>query len=106
MCGRVELACWVPTCQGFSALRTLNGAKDNADRRNRLIYQMLRFVRAFRPKAIMMENVPTLLQQNRSPPMRGLERFGYKLTFGVKNPRTMVCPTPAAADHPACRQGC
>jgi DNA (cytosine-5)-methyltransferase 1 len=84
--GELDLLAGCPPCQGFSTLRTLNGAKDNADRRNRLIYQMLRFARAFRPKAVMMENVPTLLQQKSFRRLcRGLERLGYKLTVGVKN---------------------
>jgi DNA (cytosine-5)-methyltransferase 1 len=84
--GELDLLAGCPPCQGFSALRTLNGAKDNTDRRNRLIYQMLRFARAFRPKAIMMENVPTLLHQKSLRRLcRGLEGLGYRLTVGVKN---------------------
>lgn len=84
--GELDLLAGCPPCQGFSALRTLNGAKDTADRRNRLIYQMLRFARAFRPKAVMMENVPALLHQKSFRRLgRGLEKLGYKLTFGVKN---------------------
>jgi DNA (cytosine-5)-methyltransferase 1 len=47
---------------------------------------MLRFARTFQPKAVMMENVPTLLNQKSfSRLCRGLERLGYSLTFGVKN---------------------
>jgi DNA (cytosine-5)-methyltransferase 1 len=47
---------------------------------------MLRFARTFQPKAIMMENVPTLLGQKSFGRLcRGLERLGYRLTFGVKN---------------------
>jgi DNA (cytosine-5)-methyltransferase 1 len=37
--GSLDLLAGCPPCQGFSALRTLNGAKESADQRNRLIYQ-------------------------------------------------------------------
>ena len=60
--GELDLLAGCPPCQGFSALRTRNGAKQKRDRRNRLITNMLRFTRAFRPKAIMMENVPGLAE--------------------------------------------
>src|SRR5580704_2912833 len=98
--GELDLLAGCPPCQGFSALRTLNGAKDTADRRNRLIYQMLRFARAFRPKAVMMENVPALLHQKSFRRLgRGLEKLGYKLTFGVKNAAKLWCAAAPAAAH-------
>src|SRR5262245_36586717 len=54
--GALDLLACCPPCQSFSTLRTLNGANKEADARNNLINQMLRFARAFKPKAIMMEN--------------------------------------------------
>jgi DNA (cytosine-5)-methyltransferase 1 len=84
--GALDLLAGCPPCQGFSALRTLNGATDGADPRNRLIYQMLRFARVLKPKTIMMENVPALISQGSFARLcKGLEKLGYDLTFGVKN---------------------
>ena len=83
--GQLELLAGCPPCQGFSTLRTRNGAKRNRDRRNDLVGEMLRFARAFRPKAVMMENVPTL--EGRKPFVdlcNGLRRLGYKVTHKVK----------------------
>ena len=63
--GELDLLAGCPPCQGFSTLRTRNGANKNRDVRNDLVREMLRFARAFRPKALMMENVPGL--RNRRP---------------------------------------
>jgi DNA (cytosine-5)-methyltransferase 1 len=60
--GELDLLAGCPRCQGFSALRTRNGAAQKRDHRNGLIREMLRFTRAFRPKAVMMENVPGLAE--------------------------------------------
>lgn len=84
--GELDLLAGCPPCQGFSALRTLNGAAQGRDERNRLIYEMLRYAEAFAPKAIMMENVPGLMARNTFRRMcRKLERLGYKLTVGIKD---------------------
>jgi DNA (cytosine-5)-methyltransferase 1 len=60
--GELDLLAGCPPCQGFSTLRTRNGAHRNRDIRNGLIQEMLRFADVFRPKTIMMENVPKLAQ--------------------------------------------
>jgi DNA (cytosine-5)-methyltransferase 1 len=57
--GQLDLLAGCPPCQGFSSIRTRN-QKTTTDKRNSLIFEFLRFVRALRPKAIMMENVPGL----------------------------------------------
>jgi DNA (cytosine-5)-methyltransferase 1 len=84
--GQLDLLAGCPPCQGFSALRTQNGAKRNRDARNDLVQEMLRFARSFRPKAIMMENVPNLV---RHKPFRilcdGLQKLGYKVDFEIKD---------------------
>src|SRR5690606_21964425 len=59
--GDLDLLAGCPPCQGFSVLRTFNGAKRNRDARNPLVSEMVRFAREFQPKAIMMENVPRLV---------------------------------------------
>jgi DNA (cytosine-5)-methyltransferase 1 len=58
--GDLELLVGCPPCQGFSKIRTNNGRYSIADKRNDLIKDYLRFVEAFRPKAVMLENVPGL----------------------------------------------
>ena len=66
----LDLVAGCPPCQGFSTLRTLNGAREAKDSQNNLIFQFARFVRVFRPKAIMLENVPGLLNDERLERLR------------------------------------
>ena len=63
--GELDLLAGCPPCQGFSKLRTLNGSVSVNDPRNNLILDFLRFVEAIRPKAVMMENVPRLVDDDR-----------------------------------------
>ncbi|MDE3118280.1 MAG: DNA cytosine methyltransferase [Nitrospirota bacterium] len=82
----LDLLAGCPPCQGFSTLRTRNGAKKNRDRRNNLVREMLRFVRVLRPKAVMMENVPGLASRKSFRDFRkGLQKFGYKVNWDVKD---------------------
>lgn len=71
--GELTLLAGCPPCQGFSTLRTLNGRKSVVDPMNDLIFQFIRFARVFRPKTIMVENVPGLAADQR------LERFRERL---------------------------
>jgi DNA (cytosine-5)-methyltransferase 1 len=84
--GELDLLAGCPPCQGFSVLRTRNGGKRNRDARNTLVGEMLRFVRVFRPKAFMMENVPRLSDRPLFFELcRGLQRLGYRAQFDVKD---------------------
>jgi DNA (cytosine-5)-methyltransferase 1 len=84
--GELDLLAACPPCQGYSILRTRNGARRNRDPRNALIFQMLRFARVFRPKALMLENVPKLRQHKSFQDLcKGLRELGYMLTHDVKD---------------------
>ncbi|MDE2383481.1 MAG: DNA cytosine methyltransferase [Alphaproteobacteria bacterium] len=62
--GELDLLAGCPPCQGFSSLRTRNGAKRNRDQRNLLVKQIVRYAKALKPRAVMLENVPMLAQNN------------------------------------------
>ena len=84
--GELDLLAGCPPCQGFSALRTRNGARPNRDSRNALIDQMLRFATVLRPKTVMMENVPHLERHISFRRLcAGLEQLGYEVSWDVKD---------------------
>lgn len=75
---QLDLLAGCPPCQGFSTLRTLNGALAIDDPRNDLLLEFLRFVEALRPRAVMMENVPGLADDERfSAFCKRMEELGY-----------------------------
>lgn len=91
--GELDLLAGCPPCQGFSALRTRNGAAQKRDHRNGLIREMMRFTRAFLPKAIMMENVPGLAEHWSFRKLcRDLRRLGYRVEWDVKDARHYGVP--------------
>jgi DNA (cytosine-5)-methyltransferase 1 len=91
--GELELLAGCPPCQGFSTLRTRNGAHRNRDVRNGLMREMIRFAREFQPKAIMMENVPRLMQHSSFIKFcRELRRLGYVLEYDVKDAAAFGVP--------------
>src|SRR3990167_9485149 len=76
--GQLDLLAGCPPCQGFSSLRTRNGKKRIRDERNDLVFEYLRLVKALRPKAVMMENVPALAENHRRKTLKKeLESLGY-----------------------------
>jgi len=75
----LDLLAGCPPCQGFSSLRTHNGARVVDDPRNELLFEFLRFVEALMPKAIMFENVPGLMNDPRfSQFCARLAAIGYR----------------------------
>jgi DNA (cytosine-5)-methyltransferase 1 len=91
--GELDLLAGCPPCQGFSVLRTRNGSAQKRDGRNALIGEMIRFVRAFRPKAVMLENVPGLGEHWSFQKLcRDLRRLGYCVKWDVKDARHYDVP--------------
>ena len=77
--GDLDLLAGCPPCQGFSTLRTYNGGRKINEPMNDLVFEFIRFVKAFIPKTLMMENVPALLRDIRlSEILRELSHLGYK----------------------------
>lgn len=77
--GQLDLLAGCPPCQGFSSMRTLNGKRKIDDGRNDLIFDFLRLVKELKPKTVMMENVPGLLEDKRMKKFKKeLEAIGYK----------------------------
>lgn len=82
--GDLDLLAACPPCQGFSRMRTKNGTRRNRDKRNDLIFDVLRLTRSIRPKCLMLENVPGLGRNSRFRRFRlGLESLGYKVKWSV-----------------------
>lgn len=82
----LDLLAGCPPCQGFSTIRTLNGARKVRDSRNDLLMEFLRFVEELMPKAIMLENVPRLKCNRRYRAFRKrLKELGYIVNDDVLN---------------------
>ncbi|HEX7047905.1 MAG TPA: DNA cytosine methyltransferase [Gammaproteobacteria bacterium] len=82
--GELTILAGCPPCQGFSRMTTYNGSYVVDDPRNALINDYFRFVDEFRPKVVMMENVPGLAQTRRfSSFIRKLENLGYKIATEI-----------------------
>ena len=84
--GELNLLAACPPCQGFSTMRTKNGTRRNRDRRNDLIFEVLRIVRSVRPISIMFENVPGVASDSRFITFRKkLVSLGYHVKFAILN---------------------
>lgn len=91
--GELDLLAGCPPCQGFSAMRRLNGGRRIRDKQNNLVFEFLRLVKGLRPKAIMMENVPGLSENARFPKLKkALRRLGYIVKAEVKDTRNFGVP--------------
>ena len=91
--GQLDLLAGCPPCQGFSSIRTHNGAIAN-DPRNELIFQIERFVDAFKPRCVLIENVPRLLNDCRLVQFKRhlSERWGYEFVDGVLDAKDFNVP--------------
>ena len=103
--GEIELLAAGPPCQGFSILR--NGRNNVDNPHNKVLAAMPDYVALFRPRLVLIENVPTLafhqggttlrsvLERLESPGPRGLRyRVGYEVydtaLFGVPQTRRRI----------------
>jgi DNA (cytosine-5)-methyltransferase 1 len=96
-------------------MRTRNGGRRVRDTRNDLVFDYLRMVKALRPKAVMMENVPALAENRRMKALaRKLKALGYEANgtplilntadFGVPQRRKrmiLVCSRIGKIEMPA-----
>jgi DNA (cytosine-5)-methyltransferase 1 len=84
--GDLDLLAGCPPCQGFSAMRTLNGKRSVRDKRNDLVSEFVRFVEGLRPRAVMMENVPGLTSNRRFRQFcKRLGEIGYQGEHHILN---------------------
>lgn len=84
--GGLDLLAGCPPCQGFSTMRTLNGARIVNDPKNDLLWEFERFVESLRPRAVMLENVPGLADDVRFEAFRQrLKDLGYQGDHRILN---------------------
>ena len=82
--GELDLLAGCPPCQGFSALRTKGRQSSVSDHRNDLLLEFLRLVREVRPRAVLLENVPGLGDNDLFRRfVTGLKTFGFGVATGV-----------------------
>lgn len=77
--GHLDLLTGCPPCQAFSSMRRLNGRRRIHDRESKdLVFEYLRFVEGLKPKVVMIENVPRLIDDYRfNQVRRRLWDLGY-----------------------------
>jgi len=86
--GELSLLAGCPPCQGFSTLRTHHRKPSVKEPMNDLIFRVLDFVKEFKPKAVMIENVPGLAKDVRIENFKnGLVKQGYTCDFEVHDAR-------------------
>jgi DNA (cytosine-5)-methyltransferase 1 len=83
---RLDLLAACPPCQGYSEVRTLRHRLAAMDQRNKLVFQVLRFIDVLRPRALLFENVPGLAKDWRFSKFKtDLRRRGYSIRCGVED---------------------
>lgn len=91
--GELDLLAGCPPCQGFSTMRTRNGASKIAEPMNDLVFEFLRFALVMKPKLLMMENVPGLAADERlTEIISQLSANGYRCKYDVFNAAEFGAP--------------
>jgi len=77
-----------PPCQGFSSIRPFRSINEN-DERNTLFEQFVLYIKFFRPRFVVFENVVGLLHHNRGNTLssikKSIEAVGYAVDYSVLN---------------------
>jgi DNA (cytosine-5)-methyltransferase 1 len=80
----IDLIIGGPPCQAYSLLRR-HQDKIEDDPRNKLYIQYGRFLKEFKPKAFVFENVPGLLSANNGEHFKNLKAYFRRLGYEVYN---------------------
>lgn len=87
--GQLTLLKACPPCQGYSSI----GRGNPADPRNDLVAEVWRFARVFRPRIVMLENVPGLARDARMPRLiRQMRAIGYSVKTYVLDATSFGVP--------------
>jgi DNA (cytosine-5)-methyltransferase 1 len=78
----IDLIIGGPPCQAYSLLGRHHENIEN-DPRNKLYIQYGRFLKAFKPKAFVFENVPGLLSANKGQHFKNLKAYFRKIGYEV-----------------------
>jgi len=91
--GDLDLLAACPPCQSFSRMRKKNRRRVSSDGDNTLILDCLRFIRTFRPKTIILENVPGLSTYWKFKSIVDkLHGMGYLTTHDIVNASSYAVP--------------
>lgn len=84
--GKVDVIVGGPPCQGFSLKGKRGGM---GDERNFLFEEYVKYVKYFKPKYFVIENVPTILTDQagffRKEILEKFTKLGYSIDFGIVN---------------------
>lgn len=78
--GELDLLAGGPPCQGFSINAPV---RSSSDARNHLFREFLRFVQAFAPKAVLIENVPGLVSFEKGKTLHDILQALTELGYGA-----------------------
>jgi DNA (cytosine-5)-methyltransferase 1 len=85
--GDLDILMGGPPCQGYSRHRIKGAGVD--DPRNKLLLRYFKFVRALRPKAFIVENVPGLLWPRHAKYLAAFKRHAKKAGYILSEPTVL-----------------